>query len=219
MFNHYFDDNGVYTLTTEAYADSIQAPDCIRSETLLDFPPGQWPVLNTARTGFVLVEDHRGREVYVGGERRICEQVGPLPEGWSDIPPIMPDTKTANEKREADYQLEADPLSLEAQRYMLEAEGLRLSGDLQAAAVIEEKANSFLKQYAAKKAEIRLRHPDAEAERYRLNASGTYHTRTCSYAGESGELLTLAELKTRGANVKPCSRCGAALKSEGADVE
>ena len=33
------------------------------------------------------VEDHKGREGYLNGERHTIEEYGPLPDGWSDTPP------------------------------------------------------------------------------------------------------------------------------------
>lgn len=93
MFNHYFDENGVYELTTEAYPGTVPAPNCIRTETQLSIPDGYWPVTNSARTGFDLVEDHRGREGWANGEHTKINTVGPLPADWSDTPPDTPPTE------------------------------------------------------------------------------------------------------------------------------
>lgn len=70
-------------------------------------------------------------------------------------PLLMPE-----EKREAAYHQEADPLFREAQFYQTEAEGLKALGDYDGAEATEAKATELKKSYALKKAEIRERFPN-----------------------------------------------------------
>ena len=90
-----------------------------------------------------------------------------LPEGdpRKALPPPPPeDTRTPEEKRQAAYEAEADPLFELAMYYQAEADGFRLLNDLAKAAEAEEKYRDYLRQYVAKKEEIRARHPDPAEE-------------------------------------------------------
>ena len=90
-----------------------------------------------------------------------------LPEGdpRKALPPPPPeDTRTPEEMRQAAYEAEADPLFELAMYYQAEADGFRLLNDLAKAAEAEEKYRDYLRQYVAKKEEIRARHPDPAEE-------------------------------------------------------
>lgn len=90
-----------------------------------------------------------------------------LPEGdpRKAFPAPPPeDTRTPEEKRQAAYEAEADPLFELAMYYQAEADGFRLLNDLAKAAEAEEKYRDYLRQYVAKKEEIRARHPDPAEE-------------------------------------------------------
>lgn len=66
--------------------------------------------------------------------------------------------------RQQAYKNEADDIFKHAQYYAAEAEGFRLLGNAESAAVAEEKAQMYLKEYAAKKQEIRELYPDTDVE-------------------------------------------------------
>ena len=214
MYNHYFDENRVYQCSVPAYPDTVPSPDCLRSGKELAIPDGYWPVLNAAGDGWVMTVDHRGKEGWVDGKAVRIDAVGPLPEGWSEEPPELPDNRPPAEKRQDAYTMEADPLFMQAQYYQAEAEGLRLLDKVAEAAMAEEIARGYLRQYAEKKAAIRVRIPDAAPERYRLASSGTYHRESCSFVTEAMESLTLGEIAEKG-NGKPCGRCKPPAAEEG----
>lgn len=109
---------------------------------------------------WALVEDHRGESGYVNGEYVTIDGLGPLPEGWTLEPPILPDTRTPEQKREDDYRIEVDPIANAAMRARTEAEALRLVGDTEGAAAADAHADDLLRQFLAKKEEIRQRYPD-----------------------------------------------------------
>lgn len=90
MYNHYFDRDGVYTMSTHAYPETTPSPDCIRTGDKLAIPPHYWPVVNSDKSGFDMMEDHRGKSGYVDGRHIKIAALGPLPEGWSDEPPESP---------------------------------------------------------------------------------------------------------------------------------
>ena len=84
MENHYFDENGIYTGSAPAYPGTVPPDNALR-----DAPPrkdGHWPVRDVGGTGWILVEDHRGREGWLNGRPAMIAAPGPLPEGWKDTP-------------------------------------------------------------------------------------------------------------------------------------
>lgn len=204
MYNHYFNENGEYKCSIMAYDWAVPAPDCIRLEDRIDIPAGFWPVVNATKDGFALVENHRGKEGWVGKKRIKITALGPLPDGWTENEPASLDTRTPAEKREDAYLLEVDQYRNDALSYQLEANAYRLDGNLTAAVAAEEKMNAALRCYRDKKEEIRARFPDTK---YLLSPTGTYHDTACSYTGQSSDLLTLAEIAGRNPGAKPCSRC------------
>lgn len=206
MYNHFYDDNGEFLATTLAREGTTPGPNCIRLENPVEIPSGFWPVTNATKTGFDMVENHRGKEGYVNGELIKITVLGPLPDGWSATPPVLPDVRSAADKRRDAYNVESDSLFLQAQLYQSEAEGMRLLGKEAEAMEAEAHAKDFLKQYAESKLVIRQRFPDDAEPQYRLATSGVYHMQSCSFASASAELLTLAEIAER-TGAKPCSRC------------
>ena len=85
--NHYFDmSSPLYPYTHSAAANPGTMPP---SNALRGDAPekkvGFWPCEKNGK--WVDVEDHRGKEGYVGGERKQIKELGPLPDGWSDTPP------------------------------------------------------------------------------------------------------------------------------------
>ena len=86
MTNYYFDKNGIYESSAPATKGTNPPDNAIRVS-----PPehdkGLCPVLNANRDGWTLVEDHRGKEGYVNGQATKIEDVGPLPQGWTDEEP------------------------------------------------------------------------------------------------------------------------------------
>lgn len=200
--NHYFDEQGVYTGSLPVGREEFPPRNALRCN--LPQKEGYWPVVNAAHDGFVLVEDHRGQEGWVNGEQTRITEVGPLPEGWSDTPPMPPDNRMPEEKRRAAYFREADAIRNEALSYQAEADAWRLAGNEARASAAETKAAASLAEYLAKKEEIRERYPDPS---YTLAASGVYHAAGCSYAASDGEKLTLEQIAARNASAKPCARC------------
>ncbi|MDY0258514.1 MAG: tail fiber assembly protein [Desulfovibrio sp.] len=90
MQNYYFDN----THPLHPYTYSMYAT------------PGTFPPLNALRKElpaekdgihfgekdgeWVEIEDHRGKSGYVNDEPFLIQDFGPLPEGWSDTPPLPP---------------------------------------------------------------------------------------------------------------------------------
>lgn len=209
MYNHYFNEQGEYQFSTQAYLGSIPSPDSLRADNEIDIPEGFWPVLNAAGDGWNLVEDHRGKEGWVLGERIKIATVGPLPEGWSDTQPAMDDTRSPEEKRQAAYTVEADGYFYQAQFYQAEAEGLRLLDKVTEAATAEETAHDYLRRYAERKAEIRARFPDDGKTRYFVGGSNAdiYHKRGCGYAPTTGFWKRPGEIKLLNMAARPCEKC------------
>lgn len=215
MENHYFDENGVYIGSAPVGGEEFPPLNAIRVA-----PPervGFCPVLNAERDGWDMVEDHRGEEGFLDCNWMKIAAVGPLPEGWSATPPpVPPDTRTPEQKRQDAYMTEADVYRDQALSYEVEAAACRLDGDLAAAVEAETKMNAALRLYRDRKEDIRTRYPDAGDERYSYSTSGTYHLPSCGYASENGELLTLADIAARNPSAKACGRCKPpALTAEG----
>ena len=157
--NHYFDEQGIYIGSLPVGQEELPPRDAIRVA-----PPqktGYWPVLNSTRDGWDLAEDHRGQEGWVNSEHIRIAELGALPEGWSDTPPVPPDTRTPEEKRRAAYFMEADVFRNEALSYQAEADAWRRAENEERAAEADAKADAALAAYLAKKEEIRARYPDA----------------------------------------------------------
>ena len=208
---YYFDEDGIFLGTFEGLAGGLPPDNGTYTAPPSPVPEGNAWKINDSRDGWIQIEDHRGREGYVDGEWLRIEKAGPLPGEWSDEPPIPADTRTSMEKRRNAYMTEADPFFHEAQYYETEADGLKALGNFEGAAQAEAKANSLKRQYATVKGEIRARFPDAT---YCLNASGTYHMPGCSYASESGEILTLDVIVAKVPDAKQCQRCNPPALSE-----
>lgn len=96
--NYYFAESGEYTMATEAYQDALPPPDALRVAPA--FAEGYWPVVTESRDGWIMLEDHRGEEGWVDGERVAITVLGPLPEGWMATPPevIVPEEEIAAQK-------------------------------------------------------------------------------------------------------------------------
>lgn len=102
--NHYFDKNFIYAGSMPAGDEEFSPLNALRVAP--EMRDGYWPVINAARDGWDLLEDHRNREGWVNGEHVKITALGPLPEGWSDTPPVQPDTRTPEEKqRDEDFSL------------------------------------------------------------------------------------------------------------------
>lgn len=127
----------------------------------------------------------------------------------------LPANMTPENKRRAAYVAETDPILAEEQGYRAEAEYWRQQGDTAKADAADAKAQERLRAYAAKKEEIRARHPDPT---YSLTSSGTYHMLGCSY-GSNGAALTLAEIAAQNPAANPCSRCNPPALPTGAANE
>lgn len=162
MENHYFDEKWFYIGSAPIGQEEFPPLNALRVAP--EMRDGYWPVVNAARNGWDLVEDHRGREGFIDGAWTKIQDLGPLPEGWSDTPPIPPDTRTPEDKRHDAYIAEADIFRDEAMSYQLEADAWRLEGNLEKAAEAEAERDEALKAYLAKKEEIRARYPDVEGE-------------------------------------------------------
>lgn len=162
MDNHYFNEHGEFCFTAPVNPQTTHPVDALRVAPP-EIPEGSWPILNKTRDGWSLAEDHRGRRGWVNDTETVIERVGSLPEGWSETPPVPPDVRTPEQKRQDAYVLEVDPLRKQAAEYQDEAEGWRLLGDLDKAAAAEEKARQFLVAAVEKKEEIRSLHSDAES--------------------------------------------------------
>lgn len=82
MYNHYYDAQGYYMFSTEVMKGSIQAPNCIRSDKAIDIPEKFWATLNSDKTGFDTVPDHR-EEIWFDKNRNsiIIKELGD-PSDW-----------------------------------------------------------------------------------------------------------------------------------------
>lgn len=213
MENHYFDGNGVYTGSAPAHDDSLPPANAVRNAP--PSRPGFWPVLDAGSGEWTLLEDHRGREGWVGGVHTVVAALGPLPEGWSDAAPPREYVRTPAEKRRDEYARLLDPVRDEAIAYWLEAEARRVGGDEtgceSATAIFRERLERYLRQKEA----IRAALPDATPEpetagqpgRYYLTASGTYHVDGCRYTQSAGEWTDPDGIRRRRPHAKPCGLC------------
>ena len=162
MENYYFDENGVYIGSAPVGQEEFPP----RNATRIPPPerPGFWPVYmrgrEGVRDGWELFEDHCGQEGWVNGEPLRIAGLGPLPEGWSNTPPVPPDTRTPAEKRADAYRTKADPLRDTAISYREEANAWWNAGNPERAKEAEEKRDEALAAYLSKKEEIRARFPD-----------------------------------------------------------
>lgn len=225
MRNHYYDENGIYTISAIANAGTIPPDGALRTP-----PPereGFWPVLNAAGDGWELVEDHRGEEGWRNGVPSRIEEIGPLSEDWSAEPPKPPAVTDPGELRRMAFSVEADPFRDAALSYRLEAEALRQSGDTAAAERVEEKCRRELARYSEKKSEIRSRYPkdtdtpptpldavpDVDDILVYLTRSGVYHREGCGYTNAAGEWTRLSAVEADHPGAKPCGRCKPATKA------
>ena len=221
MENHYFDADGVYAGSAPANEGTLP-PDC----ALRVAPPareGHWPVLNAARDGWDLVEDHRGEKGWLDGSPATIHAPGPYPPGWQALQPGPAAATDPKALRKAAFQAEADPLRELALSYKAEAEALRLAGNAGEAERAEVKYRRELSAYLERKKEIRRRHPKGETEApgetpataatagepasVYLTRSGVYHRDGCIYTRAAGKWLSPAALRDRHPKAKPCGAC------------
>ncbi len=150
------DNNGYYLGTDEDYGGAMPQNCVSAAPTIQDGFVSRWD-----GEKWTQIEDHRGEKGYVAGQYTEIKSPGPLPEGWStEPPPPPPDTRTPEEKRQAAYAAEADPIRQRIDGYRTEAEALRMEGDDEAAAECEAKAAALMRDFLAKKQDIRARYPD-----------------------------------------------------------
>lgn len=205
MENHYFDNEGVYTGSAAANPGSEPPENAVRFQ-----PPvkdGFWPVLNPGRDGWELKENHRGKKGWIDGKEATIAVLGPLPEGWSDVPPKRKDTAPLSEMRAALYRAEADPHRDAALSYQAEAEAWRLAGNLDRAEAASATAVEHLRHYLEKKEAIRARLTEGDGPLCYLTRSGTYHAEGCAYTTAAGEWLSLSAIAERSPAARPCGRC------------
>lgn len=232
MENYYFDADGVFTGSAPANPDTLPPPDALRVAP--PQRPGHWPVLNAARDGWDLREDHRGRKGWLHGEHCQIATLGPLPEEWSETPPEPERESGIDDLRRAAYRAETDELRDLALSFQAEAEAWRLAGATDKAKRTNAKYRRELARYLEKKEEIRIRYPkpandDAEAPppattdtfapeelaagpRFYLTRSGIYHAEGCTHTKAKGEWLLLDEIQEKKPSAKPCSRCNSAAR-------
>ena len=87
MQNHYFDRTDPfhpYTHSTPATPGTLAPGNALRGG-MPQKEEGCWPCERDGE--WTQVEDHRGKEGYVDGERTEIKELGPLPGGWSASPP------------------------------------------------------------------------------------------------------------------------------------
>ena len=111
---------------------------------------------------------------------------------------------TQTEKRKKAFAEEADVLRDEISGYREEAAARRQVGDDAGAVKVEDWARAKRVRWLEIREEIRERFPD---DVYRISSSGVYHLPTCSYAGDNGEALTLASIRSSRPDAKACLRC------------
>lgn len=210
MENYYFDEHGIYTGSAPAHENSFPPENALRiAPTLRD---GSWPVLNAARDGWDLAEDHRETRGWLNGQPAIMDVLGPLPEGWSDCPPEE-EPVPYDQERERAYAAEADPLREKALSYQLEAQAWKADGNAAMAKKALGKYRREMAAYLAVKEAIRLRYPNDQEpaqpddNRLFLSPSGVYHNMHCGFA--KGDVARLApdEIVAQGDAVRPCRRC------------
>lgn len=222
MQNHYFNEDGVYTGSAPAL-DGTEPPD----NALRLKPPvkkGFWPVLDRQRTGWDMLEDHRGRRGWLHGYPTVIDRLGALPDGWEKAPTIDGnDHIQPSDKRIVAYRVEADPIRDEALSYQMESEALRLLGRNAPARTAMKKAEKRLARYLEIKESIRNRHPNPQSHPapeestgddgplYFLTRSGTYHRKGCAYTTAVGKWLSGSEISKRKSAAHPCRRCEPAI--------
>ncbi len=96
--NYYFDADGYYRFSTEAYADAVPPPDALRIAPP-EAVPGKRAKVNAAGDGWVMVEDYFGRDLWHNGQQQRVDYHGPLRSGWSTAapepePPTLEEAKT-----------------------------------------------------------------------------------------------------------------------------
>ncbi|MCL1915659.1 MAG: hypothetical protein FWG17_02980 [Desulfovibrionaceae bacterium] len=107
---------------------------------------GQWPAADIANNAWILIEDHRGEEGYVNGERHKVEDFGPRPAGWSDAPPPPSEAELL---RQEIYSLEGQLVQLDLQSIRplrAIADGVNTQADMDRLASLETRAETMRAQ-------------------------------------------------------------------------
>ncbi len=92
MENYYFDRYGVYIGSAAASAGTVPPKNATRTPPVLE--QGTWPVFDRTSQSWHSLPDFRGRTGWVGGQAVTIASLGPLPDGWSDVPPTSPAVTT-----------------------------------------------------------------------------------------------------------------------------
>ena len=98
MYDNYYDytrPGMPYTHSHPALDGTFPASNAVREATKPTAPEGFHPCWapenGPEKKGeWVHLEDHIGKQGYVGGEPVTIKEYGPLPDGWSDTPPPLP---------------------------------------------------------------------------------------------------------------------------------
>lgn len=96
-----YDQNGIYVGSMPKGKEDFPPDNCLLIEP--ETRPGYWPVRNAVGDNWDYAEDNRGAEGYVGTERIVIRDLGPLPDCWSETPP---DPRTPEEIRRAEIYTE-----------------------------------------------------------------------------------------------------------------
>ncbi|MCC8181073.1 MAG: hypothetical protein LIP23_09225 [Planctomycetes bacterium] len=230
MHNHYFDADGVYTMTWPATPNTLPPANALRAPLPDKLGPGFAATVNAAGDGWDLLEDHRGETGYVAGARMVIDRLGPLPDGWIPAAEYRPaqdesdnaensadsiDPDDIDAQRRAAYEDEVDPILVDILHYRVEAEAWRNAGDLIHAAAAQARVDAALAEYLEKKKRIRQRLPRRDEHRYYLTNAGTYHAEGCVHNTAVGEWLTLDEVAATNPDSKPCRSCKPLAEKKG----
>ncbi len=88
MENYYFDRFGVYIGSAAASEGTVPPKNATRTPPALEH--GHWPIFDLTTQCWHSLPDFRGRTGWVNGKAITIISLGPLPDGWSDVPPASP---------------------------------------------------------------------------------------------------------------------------------
>lgn len=78
------------------------------------YESGHWPCFGPE--GWRQVEDHRGKVGWINGEEAVISQLGPLPEGWSNRPPLKSTGESTRDARREEILERLDAIDAESVR-------------------------------------------------------------------------------------------------------
>lgn len=94
-------------------------------------------------TGWSRVENHKGKQGYIGSMPHSVAEYGPLPDGWSETPPL-PTAKEARAARRAEINARLEEIDRESIRPLRAVtDGTSTACDMEKLRKLESEANSL----------------------------------------------------------------------------